>query len=271
MTSDEIVDALEERYAPPEWATLLEVYDKTSTAGKRRADMVAINCFRSRGWEIHGIEIKVSASDLTREIQNPRKAEEVGKYCDRWWIAIPHEMAKDRTLDKVPATWGIIVVQRTKSNALRTRALRKAEKLEPVPLTRGFVAAVVRRASERLALFRQMEAKAANVEQLRKESFEKGEQLAKEMFDLERREHTQLQEKVATFERISGIKLNRAWEIENVGETVRALMPFFRSGRLDFIRNRILQEIQSLKSGLALIDQGRMHLRAPKHTEGETG
>lgn len=249
MTSDDIIDALEKRYAPPEWATLLEVYDKTSTAGKRRADMVAINCFRSRGWEIHGIEIKVSTGDLSKEIRNAEKAEEVGKYCDRWYVAIPSALKKHAP--SVPAAWGVITVTEKGS----TRIIRQAEKIEPVPISRGFMAAVMRRAAERLVLFRQFEAKARDADKMRSEGFEAGQKLRNDLFEIERGEHKRVLEEVARFEKASGLRITRSWDLEEIGTTVRALMPYLRNRNFDSIRNMLSRQIARLQEGLSAIER----------------
>lgn len=141
MTTSAAVKALlRRRYAAPEWALFFEVADSTGAAQRRYADAVAMNLFPSRGLSVHGFEIKVSKSDFMNEIRNPKKSAAVQQFCDRWWIVAP-ENAVDETL--LPETWGWMQVTDTQ---LRIR--KEAPKLAPVDLSRQFVAAMVRRASE---------------------------------------------------------------------------------------------------------------------------
>lgn len=128
--------ALHARYAPPTWTAATEVPDATG-AQRRRTDFLAVNCYASQGYEIHGVEIKVSRSDWQRELRQPDKTDEGAyRYCDRWWIAAPPGVVKDGEL---PPTWGLL--------ELRGAALKasvKAPKLTPQPPDVPFLAALMR-------------------------------------------------------------------------------------------------------------------------------
>jgi hypothetical protein len=89
---------------------------------------------------VHGFEVKVSRGDWQRELQKPEKAEAIMRYCDHWWIVTPKGLVRDGEL---PPTWGLY--------ELDGRGLRcavQAPKLDATPLTREFVAAMVRRAGQ---------------------------------------------------------------------------------------------------------------------------
>lgn len=139
-TSAHIRALLRTRYQHPEWALCFEVANTTGAYAKRYADGVAMNLFPSRGLAIHGFEIKVSKSDFKNEIANPEKSEAVQQYCDHWWIVAPAS-AVDESL--LPTTWGWLRV-----DGERLVAAKNAPKLDAKPMTRAFMAAMVRRSNE---------------------------------------------------------------------------------------------------------------------------
>ncbi|MDR6218754.1 hypothetical protein [Deinococcus soli (ex Cha et al. 2016)] len=137
VSATDITAALRVRYPSPQWATAFEVADRTGGA-RRRVDCVALNCFESRGLEVHGVEIKVHRSDWLRELRNPAKGDESAqRYCDRWWVAAPRGVVQDGEL---PAGWGLLEFASGK-----LRAQVQAAPLPAAPPDRAFMAAFVRR------------------------------------------------------------------------------------------------------------------------------
>jgi hypothetical protein len=132
---------LKKRYDPREWAVLAQVRNMTGYQQGRReryADALALNCWSSRGMELHGFEFKSSRSDLLRELRDPGKADSgIYAYCDRWWLVVGHLGLIKR--DELPVTWGLMA---PKQGSLAVRI--KAPKLEPKELDRRFVASVLR-------------------------------------------------------------------------------------------------------------------------------
>lgn len=100
-------------------------------------DAVAIGIWPSTGHEIIGIEIKVSRSDWLRELKEPAKAQELMRFCTRWYLACPAGLVKS---DELPATWGMM----TLANGGLMRSVVKAKLLSPEPLTVGFMSACLR-------------------------------------------------------------------------------------------------------------------------------
>jgi len=141
-SEDLILLKLKKRYDPREWVVLSQVRNKTGYDRKpeRYADALALNCWKSRGMELHGFEFKSRRSDLLRELRDPNKAESgIYAYCDRWWLVVGHlGLIKP---DELPVTWGLMA---PKSGQLAIRV--KAPKLEPKELDRRFVASVLRAA-----------------------------------------------------------------------------------------------------------------------------
>lgn len=124
-------------------------YDNTpgSFAYHRIADAIAMDLWPSRGLEIHGHEVKVSRSDWLTELKHPEKCEPVKRYCDRWWLVV-----SDRSIVKpgeLPDGWGLMVVAERRWGSRveqYTRVVTQAPKLNPTPVTRDFLAPLLRAA-----------------------------------------------------------------------------------------------------------------------------
>jgi hypothetical protein len=143
MSTSNLREALRKRYALPEWVLMEEVRDAAGHAANRSADGIAMSMWPSRGLEINGFELKASRSDWLRELKNPAKAEAIAAYCDRWWIVAMPGCVK---LEEVPTGWGLLELD-PKKGALKD--VKKAPAREDVkPLTRTFVAAMMRRVGE---------------------------------------------------------------------------------------------------------------------------
>jgi hypothetical protein len=138
ITTPALVAALRVRYPAPEYAFLEQVRSQTGySSTTRTADALAMSLWPSRGLELHGFEIKVSRGDWLREKKEPAKAEEILRYCDRWWLVVADaEIVKPGEL---PPTWGLIV---PRGKGLVAKV--EAPKLEAEPLTRAIFAAILR-------------------------------------------------------------------------------------------------------------------------------
>lgn len=80
--SESVFELLRRRYPAPAWAFLEEVRNQTGYARTiRTADALAMSLYPSRGLHLHGFEVKVSRADWFRELNDPKKAEEIAAYC----------------------------------------------------------------------------------------------------------------------------------------------------------------------------------------------
>jgi hypothetical protein len=136
ITSGDVRAALKLRYPAQSHALLFEVAPTTG-GGTRYADAVAVGLWASHGHAIEGIEIKVSRADFLSEMKQPEKSQPVFQYCHRWWLACPKDMVRP---EELPETWGLLELC---GDTLRQKV--KAPKLEPVPITLGFLGALIRR------------------------------------------------------------------------------------------------------------------------------
>lgn len=174
---------LREAHPSGEWALLFEVAPRTG-GGTRYADAIAVNLWKSRGYAVHGFEIKVSRADWLRELKQPEKAEEIFGHCDHFWVVAAPNVVKP---DELPAGWGLMepVVTQTKrvtkmsmpaavglvgpetylpsepagpepstaedvAQRHKLKIIVKAAKLKAKPLTREFFASLMRRGHETL-------------------------------------------------------------------------------------------------------------------------
>lgn len=102
ITAEVIREALRKRFCQPEW----ELVEEVDVGNNRRADAIAVNMWFSRGYEVIGFEIKVSRSDLRKELQDVSKAEPGFKKCDKWMLVTPKGLVNDSLL--IPEPWGIM-------------------------------------------------------------------------------------------------------------------------------------------------------------------
>ena len=144
--SSHVKAALRMHYAAPEYAILEEVRNATGRLKKRQGkqprycDMLAMSLWPSLGLEIIGFEIKVTRADWLNEIKDSKKAVAVGQFCDRWYLVVPD--AKIVKEGELPAGWGMIV-----ANGTSVREVVAAPKRDPVPITREFLASLMRNAT----------------------------------------------------------------------------------------------------------------------------
>ena len=224
ISATTVREALRLRFAAPAYAYFDEVGNATGWRCNRHADGVAMSLWPSRGLELHGIEIKVSRQDWLKELADPKKADDIAKFCHRWWLAVGDESIVQP--GELPGTWGLLVMRDGK---LVCKV--EAPLLTPEPLSLPFIAALLRRASEREDALRR-EAQA--------EGYERGKNAGPEAHQLEltvaRSDLKRLQDAVDDFEKKSGIKLGD-WRFGDVGDAVRKLVaPITRTDAADRVR-----------------------------------
>jgi hypothetical protein len=176
LTTERAVrEALAARFDPPAYAVLPGVADGTGGNKTRTVDALVASLWPSRGLWIAGVEIKVSRGDLLRELKNPAKQESIYKFCDYFWLAVGDESIVQ--LGEVPETWGLLVPGR---GGKTLKVAKEAPELNPQPMSRAFLAGVLRRVhqmatdvadAERAAVRKEVEAGvAAELKALREES-----------------------------------------------------------------------------------------------------
>jgi hypothetical protein len=208
-TEDSLLGKLETKFAPPAWAFFSHVKNSVG-GGSRTADGIAIACWRSLGLEIHGFEIKCSRADWLRELKHPEKCDEVFRYCDRWWIVAAN--TEIVFSGELPPTMGLMV-----PGGAGLKCETKAPKLEPEPLTRWFVAEVLRRRF-------QTENHPPALSREYSKGFDAGREQQKNSFKWEKEKHQRLQKNVDDFQRESGIELSEWTHGAEIGKAVRLVL-----------------------------------------------
>ena len=137
-TTNQLIALLARRYEGPAWTFLTNV--RSDSDGKeskiRHADAMAMALWPSLDFELHGFEVKVSRADFLCELRDEDKSSQIKRYCDRWWLVIPDkEIVR---LGGVPDEWGVLAPSRGS-----LRSFKKATKLSPDPISRGFLASLV--------------------------------------------------------------------------------------------------------------------------------
>lgn len=140
VSAEMMRNAMAHQWKAPAHAIMWEVGDATGARHSRLADAVIMGLWPSRGIDLQGIEIKTYRSDWLRELKDPAKAEQISRYCDYWWVHAAPDVVK---IEEVPAGWGLRIydgrIWTTPVDAER----RKAE-----PLSREFLAALLRRSDQ---------------------------------------------------------------------------------------------------------------------------
>lgn len=247
MRTPDIKAALRARFCAPEWALFFEVADATGARHQRWADAVAMNLYPSRGLEVHGFEIKASRSDWLRELKNPEKSAPVQRYCDRWWIVAPAGVIAEGEL---PPTWGQYEAQ----PGGKLRQVVAAPKLEAQPVTRDFIAAMLRRAS---AADEDIVKAAVQVEVARQREYDR-QHIEREIESRTSR-HKALQEQVDEIERVSGVKINGWGGDRDIGRAVKAVITagvLQTYSGIEGVRNSAAAVLRQCEEAMALFPRG---------------
>ncbi len=249
MSSPDLRIALIRKFDASQWALMFEVQDGAGFGWSRRADALAFNLWPSRGLELWGMEIKSNRGDWLNELKNPAKADVMFKFCDRFYVVADGENIVHK--GEVPKTWGLFTFKHGK-----LFEDVKAPKLKPKPLSRSFIASLLRRAQTGKVSRDEIRSELAQAKEEGRHSMER--KVSQAEADLHR-----LQKHVDIFEKASGIRIGE-WEerCQQQGEAVKFLVAGGLNGTgkrietlkqsLDSIRDDIGKVLTELKSGEVL-------------------
>lgn len=204
ITAADVIGNLRSWFAQPQYAFLEQVADGTGMRQSRWADAVAMSVWPSRGYDIHGVEVKVSRYDWQKELSQPLKSAAVQQYCNRWWVATPDELIIQP--GELPPTWGHMVM---KGNTMRVAVA--APPLEPKPVTVEFVASVLRNYQK------------ADESEVRRAIDDAVREAVDHERESERNRYGNLKKQVEAFEEKSGIRINEYVDGKELGEAVDTL------------------------------------------------
>lgn len=144
ITAGDIRALLHERFSDKrQFAYAEEVGNSTGSDQRRRLDMVVVDCWKSNGFAIEGIEIKISKADLRRELQDASKHNIFYGNLDYYSLAAPASIVD---VDLIPKHWGLYLAYAGK-NGLFMRAARKPISIHDEcrdDVDKGFMAALLR-------------------------------------------------------------------------------------------------------------------------------
>jgi hypothetical protein len=253
---------LKERFAAPEYAFIPQVRNGTgyTRSRTRTADALAMSLWPSRGLELIGFELKSDRADWLREKGDPEKAEEIGKFCDRWWVVTGAEDVVHQD-DLFPPTWGLMVAAGGK-----LRVVREAPKLDAKPLDRAQLAAILRRAAECVVPKAEVDAATEKrIEEVERQAEERVDLLVKSRNIHLQHEVKTLTERVETFEKASGVSLARRWDLDDIGAAVK----FIVDGGMEKVRADLEQWRERAREVATAIDHALAV--APKAKTGTGG
>lgn len=220
----DLMGMIRKRFSGPGWHVFEELSNSTGSSARRRADAVAFGIWPSRGHALIGIEIKRSRGDVQKELDEPRKADAVGKFMDEWWLVVESEKIIDGLV--IPSTWGVLAPRHKV-----LRVVRKAPSLSPASMSRGFAAAMIQHVLRTYVPRADLEKVQAEIAERAK--LDRSEDHRAADHDLE-----DLREMVAEFEEKAGIKIHK-YDSGRMGEAVRLALDARNSLGQTAIENQI--------------------------------
>jgi hypothetical protein len=211
LTEGEMDERLRVKFPSPEYAYFSGVRNGTGFVRRtaRTIDGMAISLWPSRGIELIGFELKSSRGDWLREKKDPAKAHDIAKYCDRWYLVAGRDDIVQE--GELPAAWGLIIPHQK-----GLKILKEAPILTPQAWDRLFLASLVRSIGESYI-------HRSEIQEAIKKAAE--DEKGRRSYEL-----NTLKERVAEFEKASGVSLADAWDAGHIGEAVK----FLRDHGLDF-------------------------------------
>lgn len=143
MTAYEVRKALRTKFGDRRRYAIAEEVGLTTGYSHRRLDMMILDCYSSNGFRVDGIEIKVSTSDLRRELADPEKHIAFFDVIDYYTIACPAGVVEP-LMDVIPKKWGILIINEDGGTRYKRKPLALEDRTADRDIPRGFFAAVTR-------------------------------------------------------------------------------------------------------------------------------
>ncbi|KKK85734.1 hypothetical protein LCGC14_2770320, partial [marine sediment metagenome] len=193
----------------------------------RTIDAVVMDTWPSSGLYLYGLEIKTNKADLRRELQNPAKFNGWAGFIDFFSIIAPKGIVD---LKLLPERWGLYLP--TDAGTLRARRkplMLHDDQARMKTMPRSIVAAF-----GRALVTRAFSADGQKAEYDR--GFENGKLEHKIDLNVTRKKLETLEEVIANFEEISGVRIN-SYDHERIGEAVKMVLRGGLSKRIGYSRS----------------------------------
>lgn len=248
LSNQDILQILKGRFPESQYALMREVRDDAGFNASRSVDYIAVGLWPSRGNHIIGFEQKKSRTDWLNELKNHAKAENIFQYCDQFYLLTTEPVGIAR-IEEIPANWGWITIKHNKISVIK-----QAPVLNPKPLSKGFIAAMLKRASDKSEYILRSEIDTiitARAKQI-------AEQNSKNYIRL-KDDHEDLLKNIKEFEEKSGIDLkdlgSRSFQT-NPQDMAVAVHAALRGDRIiDQYKNRLVTLKESAQNILEDIDK----------------
>jgi hypothetical protein len=213
ITAADVIAGLKIQFPAPAFCLLEQVADGTGARQHRWADAVAMSVWPSRGYTLHGVEVKVNRYDWLHELQQPKKSAAVQKYCNHWWIAVSDESIVQP--GELPSTWGLTVL-----TGKKMKVVHAAPALEAEPWDVAFIASVFRNMAV---------ASTAEIENAVNKAFAKGrEEGAESGHSYMKAQMEEMGNSIKEFQEKSGVEITR-WNGGKIGEAVAMVLSMKQS------------------------------------------
>lgn len=127
MTLESLIEA---HHPTPEWAVVRELSGMVGSRGvDRRADVVAFNCWPSKGHLRIAYEVKRTRADFMREVDTPKKREWLEQYFHQCYFVVANGIVKE---GEVPQRWGLYMATKGGDKLVRLSAAQHRE-VEALP------------------------------------------------------------------------------------------------------------------------------------------
>ncbi len=244
MDANDIRRALRKRYSDSRRFAVAEEVGLTTGFSHRRMDMMVLDCYNSNGFRIDGFEIKISTSDLRRELEDPEKHTAFFDVIDYYTLAVPAGVAEP-LIDVIPQKWGIMIVNENGGTRIKRRPLaledRKADKAVP----REFFAAVTRAIQGR-------QPAAQEIQEAYTKGLEEGRKRAEQMADYLTARVKRESEKLDAYEKLQD--RFRIWQGDDIDKIMDEFEAFRRMDP-EMIREYINGTIKRLETITKCLDQ----------------
>lgn len=184
ITAYDVRAALIKRFSDDRRYAIAEEVGITTGGGCRRLDMIVMDCYWSNNFRIDGFEIKISTSDLRRELEDPNKHTTFFDVLDYYTLACPAAVVNP-LIDIIPKKWGILIINEDGTTRYKRKPLALFdERLPDRKISRGFVASITRAIQGRNPAEQELEARyKAGIEEGRKRAEERRSYLERKVQD----------------------------------------------------------------------------------------
>lgn len=225
---------LRHKFPEREYALLEEVSDKAGYSRNRSADFILMGLWPSRGLHLTGIERKSWRNDWLSELKKPEKQENHFQYCDFFFLLTDNEgVAK---IEEIPVTWGWMHIDMKG----KLSVIKDAPKIECKPVSRHFLAAMLKRATGKEGWIRK-----EDIEDKIKSAKESGKIDGEYSVRKLKEDFADLQKRIKTFEETTGINIGNQYDwkwsdTKKIGECVKFL--------IDNNPDKLIGQIKNIKS-----------------------